>query len=41
MADVQSSFIDTAAKAGVSHVVKLSGIMPEFAARNATVFRGA
>src|SRR5579859_3451506 len=29
MAEVQSSFIDAAAKAGVSHVVKLSGIMPE------------
>jgi uncharacterized protein YbjT (DUF2867 family) len=29
MAEVQSSFIDAAAKAGVSHVVKLSGIMPD------------
>ena len=29
MADVQSSFIDTAAKAGIPYVVKLSGIMPE------------
>ncbi len=28
MADVQSSFIDAAAKASVPHVVKLSGIMP-------------
>ena len=29
MLDVQSNFIDAAAKAGVRHVVKLSGIMPE------------
>jgi uncharacterized protein YbjT (DUF2867 family) len=29
MLDVQSSFIDAARKAGVAHVVKLSGIMPE------------
>lgn len=29
MGDVQSSFIDAAAQAGVAHVVKLSGIMPE------------
>jgi len=29
MLDVQSSFIAAAAKAGVKHVVKLSGIMPE------------
>jgi uncharacterized protein YbjT (DUF2867 family) len=29
MRDVQSNFIDAAAKAGVRHVVKLSGIMPE------------
>jgi uncharacterized protein YbjT (DUF2867 family) len=29
MLDVQSSFIDAAARAGVHHVVKLSGIMPE------------
>ena len=29
MLDVQSSFIDAARKAGVKHVVKLSGIMPE------------
>jgi uncharacterized protein YbjT (DUF2867 family) len=29
MLDVQSSFIDAAKKAGVRHVVKLSGIMPE------------
>jgi uncharacterized protein YbjT (DUF2867 family) len=29
MLDVQSSFIDAAAKAGVAHVVKLSGIMPD------------
>jgi uncharacterized protein YbjT (DUF2867 family) len=29
MADVQSRFIDAAARAGVGHVVKLSGIMPE------------
>ena len=29
MFDVQSSFIDAAKKAGVRHVVKLSGIMPE------------
>jgi uncharacterized protein YbjT (DUF2867 family) len=29
MANVQSSFIDAAAKAGIPHVVKLSGIMPE------------
>ncbi len=28
MADVQCSFVDTAAKAGVSRVVKLSGIIP-------------
>jgi uncharacterized protein YbjT (DUF2867 family) len=28
MAEVQSSFIDSAAKAGVGHVVKLSGIIP-------------
>jgi uncharacterized protein YbjT (DUF2867 family) len=28
MAQVQSSFIDAAADAGVSHIVKLSGIMP-------------
>ena len=28
MLDVQSSFIDAARKAGVRHVVKLSGIMP-------------
>ena len=29
MLDVQSSFIDTARKVGVRHVVKLSGIIPE------------
>ena len=29
MLDVQSSFIDAAKKAGVQHVVKLSGIIPE------------
>jgi len=29
MLDVQSNFIDAAKKAGVRHVVKLSGIMPE------------
>ena len=29
MLEVQSSFIDAAAKAGVKHVVKLSGIMPD------------
>jgi len=29
MLDVQSSFIDAARRAGVAHVVKLSGIMPE------------
>jgi len=29
MLDVQSSFIDAARKAGLAHVVKLSGIMPE------------
>ncbi len=29
MLDVQSSFIDAARKAGVKHVVKLSGIIPE------------
>jgi uncharacterized protein YbjT (DUF2867 family) len=29
MLDVQSNFIDTARKAGVKHVVKLSGIMPD------------
>ncbi len=29
MLEVQSNFIDAAAKAGVKHVVKLSGIMPE------------
>jgi uncharacterized protein YbjT (DUF2867 family) len=29
MLDVQSNFIDAARKAGVQHVVKLSGIMPE------------
>jgi uncharacterized protein YbjT (DUF2867 family) len=29
MREVQSNFIDAAAKAGVKHVVKLSGIMPE------------
>jgi uncharacterized protein YbjT (DUF2867 family) len=29
MRDVQSNFIDAAAKAGVRHVVKLSGIMPD------------
>src|SRR5260221_7569425 len=29
MLDVQSSFINAARKAGVKHVVKLSGIMPE------------
>src|SRR5216683_2046626 len=29
MPDVQSRFIDAARKAGVAHVVKLSGIMPE------------
>ena len=29
MLDVQSNFIDAAKKAGVKHVVKLSGIMPE------------
>jgi uncharacterized protein YbjT (DUF2867 family) len=29
MLDVQSSFIDAARKAGVTHVVKLSGIIPE------------
>ncbi len=28
MAEVQNSFIDTAAKAGVGHVIKLSGIIP-------------
>jgi uncharacterized protein YbjT (DUF2867 family) len=28
MAEVQDSFIDTAAKAGVGHVIKLSGIVP-------------
>ncbi len=28
MAEVQNSFIDTAAKAGVGHVIKLSGIVP-------------
>ena len=28
MAEVQNSFIDTAAKAGVDHVIKLSGIIP-------------
>ena len=28
MAEVQNSFIDTAAKAGVGHIVKLSGIIP-------------
>ena len=28
MAEVQNSFIDTAARAGVGHVVKLSGIIP-------------
>ncbi len=28
MAEVQSSFIDTAAKIGADHVIKLSGIMP-------------
>lgn len=29
MLDVQSSFIDAAVQAGIGHVVKLSGIMPE------------
>ena len=29
MLEVQSSFIDAARKAGVEHVVKLSGIIPE------------
>lgn len=29
MFDVQAAFIDAAARAGVAHVVKLSGIMPE------------
>lgn len=29
MAEVQASFIDAARRAGVAHVVKLSGIMPE------------
>jgi uncharacterized protein YbjT (DUF2867 family) len=29
MLDVQTNFIDAAGKAGVKHVVKLSGIMPE------------
>ena len=29
MLDVQSNFIDAARKAGVQHIVKLSGIMPE------------
>src|SRR5258705_11299103 len=29
MLDVQTNFIDAARKAGVRHVVKLSGIMPE------------
>ena len=29
MLDVQSNFIDAARRAGVSHVIKLSGIMPE------------
>jgi len=29
MLEVQSTFIDTAAKAGVKHVVKLSGIIPD------------
>jgi uncharacterized protein YbjT (DUF2867 family) len=29
MLDIQSNFIDAASKAGVRHVVKLSGIMPE------------
>src|SRR5947207_7098768 len=29
MLDVQSDFIDAARKAGVKHIVKLSGIMPE------------
>jgi uncharacterized protein YbjT (DUF2867 family) len=29
MLDVQSNFIDAARKAGVKHIVKLSGIMPE------------
>src|SRR3982074_2267105 len=29
MLDVQSNFIDAAKQAGVEHVVKLSGIMPE------------
>ncbi len=29
MADVQTSFVDAARSAGVRHVVKLSGIMPE------------
>ena len=28
MAHVQTTFIDAAAKAGVAHIVKLSGIMP-------------
>src|ERR1700730_11081536 len=31
MLDVQSNFIDAAKQAGVKHVVKLSGIMPELA----------
>jgi uncharacterized protein YbjT (DUF2867 family) len=30
MLDVQSNFITAAGKAGVKHIVKLSGIMPEF-----------
>ena len=38
MLEVQSNFIDAAQKAGVRHVVKLSGIMPD---RNAAIFRGA
>src|ERR1700716_2479100 len=29
MLDVQTNFIDAARKAGVKHIVKLSGIMPE------------
>src|SRR5205814_3876019 len=29
MLDVQSNFFDSAGKAGVKHIVKLSGIMPE------------
>lgn len=35
MLEVQSIFIDAAAKAGVKHVVKLSGIMPSLIFRSA------